>query len=60
MQIFGCGGRIWTYDLQVMSLTSYRAAPPRDIVELISIFIKKTTKRLFKYFYKLSQAFVSF
>ena len=27
---FGCGGRIWTYDLQVMSLTSYRAAPPRD------------------------------
>ena len=25
----GCGGRIWTYDLQVMSLTSYRAAPPR-------------------------------
>ena len=26
----GCGGRIWTYDLQVMSLTSYRAAPPRD------------------------------
>ena len=27
--IFGCGGRIWTYDLQVMSLTSYRAAPPR-------------------------------
>ena len=27
--LFGCGGRIWTYDLQVMSLTSYRAAPPR-------------------------------
>src|SRR5262249_60552335 len=26
---FGCGGRIRTYDLQVMSLTSYRAAPPR-------------------------------
>jgi hypothetical protein len=25
----GCGGRIWTCDLQVMSLTSYRAAPPR-------------------------------
>ena len=25
----GCGGRIRTYDLQVMSLTSYRAAPPR-------------------------------
>ena len=27
--LIGCGGRIWTYDLQVMSLTSYRAAPPR-------------------------------
>ena len=26
---FGCGGRIRTYDLQVMSLMSYRAAPPR-------------------------------
>ena len=26
----GCGGRIWTYDLQVMSLTSYQAALPRD------------------------------
>ena len=25
-----CGGRIRTYDLQVMSLTSYQAAPPRD------------------------------
>ena len=25
----GCGGRIRTYDLQVMSLTSYQAAPPR-------------------------------
>jgi hypothetical protein len=25
----GCGGRIRTCDLQVMSLTSYRAAPPR-------------------------------
>ena len=29
----GCGGRIRTCDLQVMSLTSYRTAPPRvDIV----------------------------
>ncbi len=27
----GCGGRIRTYDLQVMSLTSYRTAPPRVI-----------------------------
>ena len=25
----GCGDRIWTYDLRVMSPTSYRAAPPR-------------------------------
>jgi hypothetical protein len=29
-RLFGCGGRIRTYDLQVMSLTSYRAAPPRE------------------------------
>ena len=28
--MIGYGGRIWTYDLQVMSLTSYLAAPPRD------------------------------
>ena len=27
----GCGGRIRTCDLQVMSLTSYRTAPPRGI-----------------------------
>ena len=26
----GCGGRIWTCDLWVMSPTSYLAAPPRD------------------------------
>ena len=26
----GCGGRIWTYDLRVMSPTSYQTAPPRD------------------------------
>ena len=37
--IVGCGGRIWTYDLQVMSLTSYRAAPPRA-----NIISKKKTK----------------
>ena len=29
---FGCGGRIWTYDLWVMSPTSYQTAPPRDIL----------------------------
>ena len=28
---FGCGKRIWTSDLRVMSPTSYRAAPSRDI-----------------------------
>ena len=27
----GCGNRIWTYDLWVMSPTSYRTAPSRDI-----------------------------
>ena len=26
---FGCGGRIWTDGLRVMSPTSYQAAPPR-------------------------------
>ena len=31
---FGCGGRIWTYDLRVMSPTSYQAAPPRDIIKM--------------------------
>ena len=28
---FGCGGRIWTNDLRVMSPTSYQAALPRDV-----------------------------
>ena len=27
-----CGGRIWTYDLRVMSPTSFQTAPPRDII----------------------------
>ena len=27
-----CGGRIWTYDLRVMSPTSFQTAPPRDIL----------------------------
>ena len=30
---YGCGRRIWTYDLRVMSPTSYQAAPFRDIVK---------------------------
>ena len=29
LQESGCGGRIWTDDLRVMSPTSYQAAPPR-------------------------------
>ena len=29
---FGCGRRIWTNDLRVMSPTSYRTAPSRDIL----------------------------
>ncbi len=29
----GCGGRIWTSDLWVMSPTSYLTAPPRDVLE---------------------------
>ena len=30
--LIGCGSQIWTDDLQVMSLTSYRAAPSRAIL----------------------------
>lgn len=33
----GCGGRDRTTDLQVMSLTSYRAALPRDKVCVLYI-----------------------
>ena len=33
----GCGGWIWTNDLQVMSLTSYRTALPRDKVCVLYI-----------------------
>ena len=29
---FGCGSRIWTYGLRVMSPTSYQTAPFRDII----------------------------
>ncbi len=32
----GCGGRIWTDDLRVMSPTSYQAAPPRVRISLLS------------------------
>ncbi len=30
---FGCGSRIWTYDLRVMSPTSYQTAPSREMAE---------------------------
>ena len=33
----GCGGRFWTDDLQVMSLTSYQAALPRDCDNVLYI-----------------------
>ena len=36
--LIGCGGRIWTDDLRVMSPTSYQAAPPR--VTVLLYFIK--------------------
>ena len=32
-----CGGRIWTYDLRVMSPTSFQTAPSRDILFLYLI-----------------------
>ncbi len=31
LDLIGGGERIWTSDLRVMSPTSYRTAPPRDI-----------------------------
>ena len=31
LKVLSCGGRIWTYDLRVMSPTSFQTAPPRDI-----------------------------
>ena len=34
MKKIGCGDRIRTYDLRVMSPTSYQTAPPRDKDEL--------------------------
>ncbi len=30
LDLFGCGGKIRTCDLRVMSPTSYQTAPPRD------------------------------
>ena len=42
-QTNGCGRRIWTNDLRVMSPTSYQTAPSRDITCLFTfgwIFIK--------------------
>ena len=33
----GCGGRIRTFDLRVMSPTSYLTAPPRDILHIYII-----------------------
>ena len=39
------GDRIWTYDLRVMSPTSFQTAPPRDI----KLFVK-----ILNYYYNLS------
>ena len=44
----GCGGRIWTYDLRVMSPTSYHAAPPRVSERM----------RLYKLFTMLSSIYI--
>src|SRR5699024_3155170 len=43
----GCGGRIRTYDLWVMSPTSCQTAPPREIISILSIYykIKKAWRR---------------
>ena len=37
MAYSNCGGRIWTYDLRVMSPTSFQTAPSRDILFLYLI-----------------------
>ena len=37
MPPYGCGSRIWTYDLRVMSPTSFQTAPSRDILILYLI-----------------------
>ena len=33
-----CGGRIWTYDLRVMSPTSFQTAPPRVIIYFLLLY----------------------
>ena len=42
-----CGSRIWTYDLRVMSPTSFQTAPPRDIMlyMICSLLRKYSRKR---------------
>ncbi len=42
----GCGSRIWTYDLQVMSLTSYRAAPSRVVAYLVIIYTNNEKRKI--------------
>ena len=42
------GGRIRTYDLRVMSPTSYQTAPPRDQI-LLSFHQKANSMEKFKY-----------
>ena len=51
---YGCGGRIWTDGLRVMSPTSYRTAPPRDIVFQSAIIIAHWFVFV-KYFYVILQ-----
>ena len=43
---FGCGSRIWTYDLRVMSPTSYQTALSRDIYLALRVGLEPTTYRL--------------
>ena len=51
----GCGSRIWTDDLRVMSPTSYRAALSRDIycLYLYSYIIIHLVIRFVKPFYNI-------
>ena len=49
LNLLGSGGRIRTYDLRVMSPTSYRTAPPRDkIFEYINLQMPSQPNFIYK------------
>ena len=46
-----CGGRIWTYDLRVMSPTSFQTAPPRDNYIILYAHFKETCNLFGRFFF---------